>query len=210
VSDGFRRRVLLTGFGPFPGVAENATGVLVPRLAEAARERLPGASVLSEILATEWDGGPARLAAVMEDFDPTHVLHLGVSERARGFVVERTARNSRNVTPDACGAIANSGCVLDDGPDTVMSTFPAEAIVARLAALGLPAVLSDDAGSYLCNAVLYHSLCRAAAGGHMRTIGFVHVPADLGRPGSALNWDNAFCGGLQIVLACLEASAPTA
>ena len=52
--------VLLTGFGPFPGVPENATAVLVPRLAKAARELFPTYDFVAEILPTEWTAAPQK------------------------------------------------------------------------------------------------------------------------------------------------------
>src|SRR5262245_7403050 len=100
-----RRSILLTGFGPFPGVPQNATSVLVPRLAEAARAELPGLDVAWDILATEWLAGTERLVAVLDERQPALALHFGVSERAQGFVIERQARNVCAPMADACGAL---------------------------------------------------------------------------------------------------------
>jgi pyroglutamyl-peptidase len=71
--------------------------------------------------------------------------------------------------------------------------------------------VSRDAGGYLCNATLYHSLgCAREAPG--RRVGFIHIPATLGRPGAAnrgrvgasrLSWEQAQAGGLEILAACL-------
>lgn len=200
--------VLLTGFGPFPGVAANATTQLVPRLANAARARFPEFEFACEILPTEWEAGPARLAALLDELQPVLALHFGVSERVVGFQVERTARNERGHIADACGALPGGACVADAGPETIQSTFPADLIVERLRALGVPVVVSDDAGSYLCNAVLYQSLSLCGGPGQSGAVGFVHVPARLGEAGCALDWDKAVRGGVEIIATCLEL-APT-
>lgn len=198
------KRILLTGFGPFPGVAVNASAILVSRLAGAVQQNWPSSEVRSDVLATEWESGPTRLAKLFDEFGPQVALHFGVSERARGFVIERTARNVRNLQPDACGAGAASACVLEGGADCLASTFPSEAIAAHLRSLGHAAALSDDAGTYLCNTVLYHSLYKAAAGGGAVITGFIHVPTDLGAAQSALSWQQAIDGGIEIVRRCLE------
>lgn len=194
--------VLLTGFGPFLGIAENASAVLVPRLGDAAQRRFPDYQIVSEVLPTEWDAGPARLAALLDEHRPVVAVHFGVSERVQGFQIERTARNLRSFVIDACGALPDAECVADGGPAALAATFPAELIVARLAALHLPAAISDDAGTYLCNEVLYRSLSHCS--GADSAVGFVHIPARLGEEDCALSWDAAVRGGVEIIATCLE------
>ena len=98
-----------------------------------------------------------------------------------------------------------------DGAEHLKASLPVQHIVARLRARGIPAFVSRDAGGYLCNATLYHSLgCARDAPG--RRVGFIHIPATLGRPGAAnrgrvgacrLTWEQASAGGLEILAACL-------
>ncbi len=79
-----RTSVLVTGFGPFPGVPVNATMRLVPELVQAARHALPGVRVASAILATEWAAAPLRLDALLADTEPDLVAPLRrVLSRAR-------------------------------------------------------------------------------------------------------------------------------
>lgn len=199
------RAVLLTGFGPFPGVPENASGVLAARLAEAARSRFPGYRFLAETLPAEWEAAPRRLAVLLDETRPILSLHFGVSRGAQGFVIETQARNEARAALDACGAGPLASCVIENGADCLFSTFPADEILANLATAGLPARLSQDAGGYLCNAVLYHALCRGAA--RPGITGFIHVPVDFDGDGpavTALTWSQAIEGGLAIVAACIE------
>jgi pyroglutamyl-peptidase len=206
-----RTTVLITGFGPFPGVPVNATMRLVPALAEAAPRAFPGVRIASAVLATEWTTAPRQLEALLEEIEPDLALHFGVSSRARGFEVEARALNACVQMPDAAGALPPGLAVRAGGPELMATSLPVQHIVARLRRRGIPAFISRDAGGYLCNATLYHSLaCARAAPG--RRVGFVHLPATLARPGgsnrgrvgaSPLTWEQAHTGGLEILAACL-------
>jgi len=203
--------ILLTGFGPFPGAARNATSTLVPRLARAARALFPEHDVVSEILPTEWVAAPERTLQLLGDSNPALVLHFGISEDTAGFELELIGRNVRTRLLDAAGTLPDSEHVIAGGPDLLVSTLPAERILARLARMGLACTTSDNAGSYLCNAILYHSLWMARAARPPFPAGFVHVPASLGAldedsedDGQGLGWKSATAGGVEIIAACLE------
>ena len=207
-----RKTVMITGFGPFPGVPVNATMRLVPALAEAATKVFPGVRIASAILATEWAAAPERLTSLLDEIKPDLVVHFGVSARARGFEIESRAANACVQLPDAAGVLPAGLAVRDGGPELIPASLPVRHIVARLRRLGIPAFVSRDAGGYLCNATLYHSLICARAA-PVRSVGFVHVPATLGRAGGAnrgrvggrrLTWEQAFIGGIEILATCLR------
>jgi len=195
--------LLITGFGPFPGYPQNASGLLAQAVADRAARCLPGCRVRVAILPTEWIAGPQQLAQLDAEFRPAIAVHFGISRRARGFVIECRARNIAARMADAVGALPPGGCIAPNGPETLSSTLPAARILVRLRRLGVPAALSQDAGSYLCNAILYHSLAAARKDASRR--GFIHVPPGLlnGMAHCQLDWDGALAGGLEIVRACL-------
>ena len=207
-----RTTVLITGFGPFPTVPVNATMRLVPELAQAAARRFAGVRIASAVLATEWVAAPRQLDALLAEIEPDLVLHFGVSSRARGFEVEARAHNSCLQSPDAAGDLPPGAAVRDGGSEFMAASLPVQHIVTRLRRRGIPAFASRDAGGYLCNATLYHSLgCARDKPG--RRVGFIHIPATLGRPGGAnrgrvgghaLTWEQAHAGGLEILAACLQ------
>jgi pyroglutamyl-peptidase len=203
-----KSNILLTGFGPFPGVATNASGLLVPRLARAARRRFPQAVVSTAILPTEWVRGPVKARAAFVRAKPDVVVHFGVSDRAHGFVIERRGVNGCVRSPDGAGLMPVLPVLDEAGPKRRAASLPVAGIVARLRALGLPAVPSDDAGQYLCNAVLYQSLGMAEATG-AGMAGFVHLPASLAAHGGAqvLTMEQALAGSLEILAVCLEEAA---
>lgn len=203
----WRRTILLTGFGPFPGVPENASARLVPEVAREARKRWPGCHVEPAVLPTEWRAAPAVVAGLISELRPAIALHFGVSGRARGFAIESRGENHARQACDAAGLLPPSERLSPGGPDMLAASIPVQLIIERLRDRSLPVILSRDAGSYLCNAVLYHSLnCARGADWPMRS-GFVHLPAALGCMGrstlSRLSWDDALDGSLEIIAATL-------
>lgn len=215
-----RRRdtILLTGFGPFPGVAENASQRLVPKLAHLAARRFSAHRVVARILPTEWERAPARLEMLYERERPKLVLHFGISAEASTYVIETRARNRRTAAPDAAGALPRDEAVLRGGPDILAARLPAEDIRQRLAALKVPVVLSEDAGSYLCNALFYRSLIFAEQIEQPDAVGFLHIPQTIqpallktrARPDEMrFDWGTALIGGLEIIRTCLGRPPPS-
>jgi pyroglutamyl-peptidase len=208
-----RTTVLLTGFGPFPSVPANATSLLVPRLAEAARAAFPGIVFETRTLPTEWAAGIDHLCGLYEGLTPTVALHFGVSSRARGFEVEARGRNRLAFLPDATGVFPASPVLRSEGQEYLASTVPVSAIVTRLRRRGLPAFVSRDAGTYLCNATLYTALDMARRTAREHRIGFIHLPSSLlveerrptfgVHPRCPLSWNDAIDGGLEIIGAAL-------
>ncbi len=160
------RRLLVTGFGPFPGCPVNPTAWLAEEAGRALG--LPW-----RVLPVTWDV-PARLAAEAAEYDG--VVALGVARGRRAIEVERFAHNLAGAAnADAAGVAGSGGRLVEGAPDVlegVLHRPPFGAVVASARAGGLPVGESDDAGRYLCNALFFHLLC--AAGG--RPVGFVHVP----------------------------------
>jgi pyroglutamyl-peptidase len=207
-----RPTILLTGFGPFPGIAANATSVLVPRIAAAAREVFAGCRVETAVLPTEWQAGLDRVGRLYREVRPTLALHFGVAGKATGFEIETRARNVCSQSRDAAGAMPDGRCVTPEGPEYMPATLPAAHIVERLRRRGLPASLSRDAGGYLCNALLYRAQELARALAMPARSGFIHLPSDLVNernpargplPGCRLDWRQVIDGGLEIIAASL-------
>lgn len=215
-----RRRdtILLTGFGPFPGVSENASQRFVPKLGHLAARRFSAHRVVSRILPTEWERAPARLEALYERERPKLVLHFGISAEANAYVIETLAHNTRRAAEDATGALPRDSAVMHGGPETLAARLPVADIAQRLHALRIPAVTSDDAGSYLCNAVLYRSLICAEQISEPEAVGFFHIPQVI--PPALLksradpnamrfDWGTALIGGLEIIRTCLGRPPPS-
>lgn len=202
-----RPSILLTGFGAFPGVGDNATAALVPELAAVARTRFRNNDIIDEVLPVEWERAPQRLQQLLAETDARLALHFGVSNNARGFQIEQTGRNVCEARHDAAGELPGAAHLIADGPPALAATFPAERIIARLQVAGIPCGTSDSAGTYLCNALLYHSLTAAQSQVKPFLAGFIHLPSGLSpliEDDCLLSWRQAIAGGLEIIAACLE------
>jgi pyroglutamyl-peptidase len=169
--------ILVTGFGPFPGVPVNDSAILVAALRDAPPFGGAFARLHMAILPTDWGEAPARTRALIEELAPDLVLHFGVSARARDFQIETRAFNLRRSSPDCAGRLPGGYYVKPSGPPVLDATLPAALLVRQLNLAGIPASLSSNAGRYLCNATLYSSLLHGRSLPRPPRIGFVHIPA---------------------------------
>ncbi len=198
-----RPRLLVTGFGPFPGAPRNPTEWLVPRL----RERLEGdmalAAFRADVLDVDYATVGPRLAAIGSEFRPDIAIHFGLAQECRGFRLERTARNRHQPRPDNAGRTPEAERICE-APETLASTLPLEEIAAALEAAGLPVEWSDDAGGYLCNMVFMLSRAGACPGFSPPVSGFVHVPLLAGDAGGggALEPEDLLRGALATIAVC--------
>jgi pyroglutamyl-peptidase len=167
-------RVLLTGFGPFPGVLENPSA----RLAEALATRSEGleCELHSQVLPTEWEAVATLAPALCETLQPHVMIHFGLSERAKAFRIERSAHNRTAPRTDARGALPSSGVILAQRPDRLDTRLPAGVFAAHLKARRLAAAPSSSAGRYLCNFLYYLSLDWSARQVTPPLALFVHIP----------------------------------
>ncbi len=174
--------LLLTGFEPFGAHAVNPSWLVAEALDGWT---VPGTRVQGARLPVDWGtSGPALdglLAA-----RPRWVVLLGLAASETVIRVETQAVNIRGPIRDNSGALPLTTALRAGGPAQQASTFPGPQIVARLAAAGLPVALSTDAGQYLCNFALYHTLTWAATHDPPPTVGFIHLP-----PLTALPLDDA-------------------
>jgi len=167
------RRVLVTGFQPFPADArhENVSGVAVRALRPSA---LRGAQVMRMVMPVEYDRAAAQVASAIARCAPDVVVSFG--QGAASIALEHTAWNLKDTSevpggvPDNRGAIAAVLPIDPDGEESRPATLPLDTIDAALRALGERPVPSDDPGRYICNNVFY-----VAAGAAPRA-GFVHLP----------------------------------
>lgn len=166
-------RVLVTGFGPFPGIADNPSAAVAAAL---GRRRRRGPAIVAAVLSTEWRG-LAALDDLLRTAAPDAVLHIGVAPRASRPRLELRAYNRAAALPDAVGARPPGRLVDAAGP----AIRRVAAMPAGLARRGLARSL--DPGAYLCNATLYRSLALSPA---RRPVAFLHIPPVAMRRGARL------------------------
>ena len=166
--------ILVTGFEPFGGLADNPSW-------EAARavdgEHIGPARIVSRCLPCVIDHVGPALVAALDETAPSLVLCLGLAAGRPDVSVERVAINVVDARiPDNAGHQPIDEPVIDGGPAAYFSTLPIKALVKGLRDQGIPASVSQTAGTYACNAVFYHLMHDLARRGSAARGGFVHVP----------------------------------
>lgn len=167
-------RILVTGFGAFPGAPSNPTQAIVGRLATRHNRslKLAGIDMRTAILPVAYGLIDGALTDLMADEQPHVVLHLGLAARRKVISIETRARNRLStVHPDASGRRAPGMHVLAGQLPVVAARWPSQRLATAIARGGFPVRCSIDAGDYLCNQALYLSL-----GKHPGLCGFLHVP----------------------------------
>jgi pyroglutamyl-peptidase len=167
-------RVLVTGFGPFPGAPVNPSAWL----AEILPERFSGldGALQTYVLPTEWGAGEGLVRHLHETIQPHVTIHFGLSQTAKKFHIERSAYNRASPRRDASGSLPRDGVILAEGAERLDTSLPASALSAHLRQRGMPAASSRSAGRYLCNFLYYLSLARAAGKTNGPAVLFVHIP----------------------------------
>ena len=169
-----RRALLVTGFEPFGGLTANPS----LEVAKALDGRAVGnAIVRSAILPVHHAEAAAQVARLLDETDPLAVVHLGLAGGRARIALERVAVNVMDYdTTDNAGYRALGESCVEGGPAAYFATLPLPAILAALLAEGIPAYVSNTAGTYLCNQTMYTTLHALAAHGSATRAGFIHVP----------------------------------
>jgi len=167
-----RSRVLITGFGPFPGVPENPSGWLAETL--AARTPPEGWELRAQVLPTEWDAVTTLTPHLYATVQPDVMIHFGVNARARTVRLEQSAHNRAACQADARGMVPSANAISPQGQHRLDTRLPVKALAAHLRTQGHAVRASRSCGRYLCNFLYYRSLEWAAR--QDRDALFVHVP----------------------------------
>ena len=162
-------RVLITGFGPFPGAPFNPSAALARALARRRRPAFAGTERAVHVFATIYASVDRDLPKLLKQ-KPDIVLMFGVAGRRHQLCIETRARNAVSLLfPDAGGYRPRHGVIKLRGPAALTGNAP----FARLAGVA-GTRLSRDAGRYLCNYVYWRGLERVR--GTRPLVQFVHIP----------------------------------
>ncbi|WP_047308213.1 pyroglutamyl-peptidase I [Rhodopseudomonas palustris] len=177
-------RILITGFGPFPGAPFNPTPALVDRLVKLRRPALDDVTRAGHVFNVSYRAVDRDLPALLAQHRPDALLMFGLAASTRHVRIETRARNAiTTLWPDAEQVTLRHGQI---APGEAARGFgPHGARLARAAQLtGIDARLSRDAGRYLCNYLCWRGMEATQAPGGPRLTAFVHVPL-ISRDGTA-------------------------
>jgi pyroglutamyl-peptidase len=168
--------VLITGFGPFPGAPFNPTGALVELLARQSPVQA-GTRRLAHVFTTSYDTVDRELPALIARERPAALVMFGLAQRTRHVRIETLARNTvSRAHADVDGVLPTENAIAADGPATLALPAPAQRLLAAARTAGARAVLSRNAGSYLCNYLCWRARESATSAGGPQVVTFVHVP----------------------------------
>lgn len=167
------RTVLITGFEPFDGEAVNPSWEVVSRLDNAI---IGGCRVVARQLPCVFGEALIELNAAIDSLSPTLVLSVGQAGGRMDISVERVAINVDDARiPDNRGNQPVDTPIVASGPAAWFSSLPIKAIVSALREAGIPASVSQTAGTFVCNHVMY-GLLHKLSGIPEAKGGFIHIP----------------------------------
>jgi len=177
-------RILITGFGPFPGAPWNPTQPLVARLTKLRRPAFADVEFSSHIFPVTYKAVDRELPQLLKRYRPQALLMFGLASRTAHVRIENRARNAVTMLwPDAAQTRSRTGSI-GLGPDAAMFG-PHTAKLLRAARLtGIDARASRDAGAYLCNYLSWRAIECVATNDDLGLAAFVHIPL-LARDGTS-------------------------
>jgi pyroglutamyl-peptidase len=165
--------VLLTGFAPFDGESSNPSWDAVQAL---EGELIAGHRVVARCLPVEFGASLRALRHAIDELMPSLVICVGQAGGRTQISLERVAINVDDARiPDNAGAQPVDEPIVLDGPAAYFTGLPVKAMLAALRSSGIPAEISQTAGTFVCNHVFYGLMHALREHPGVRG-GFIHIP----------------------------------
>ncbi len=195
--------ILITAFEPFQQETVNATMEALALLPDA----VAGAALTKRVLPVEFGRAIRVMAGLVEELAPDAVVCLGQATGRAEITPERVAINVSDARiPDNAGCQPTDQPIRPEGPAAYFSTLPLREMIAAMKQAGVPAALSNTAGTFVCNHLMYGLLDYLACTGRHIPAGFVHIPATpeqaVARPSPSLD-PRTVARGLEAALAAV-------
>jgi len=165
-------KILVTGFEAFHGEEINPSEEIIKALAESANEKLH-----TLVLPVEFKMAEKKLEEAVIRIQPEVIISLGQAAGREGITLERVAINVDDAKfPDNIGYQPIDTPIREGGQAAYFTTLPVKKMLDYLTVNHIDARISNTAGTYVCNHVMYHSLYLAENRYPSMKAGFVHVP----------------------------------
>ena len=168
--------LLLTGFDPFDGAKSNPSWDAASALDGCV---IGGHRIAARRLPTEFGASLRALRAAIRETGPSLVVCTGLAGGRKELSLERVAINVDDARiADNIGAQPVDARIAARGPAAYFTTLPIKAMLAALEKQGIPAYVSQTAGTFVCNHVFYGLMHRLATVPALKGArgGFIHVP----------------------------------
>jgi len=177
-------RILIAGFGPFPGAPFNPTMPLVARLLRLRRPVFSDVELTGYIFPVTYAAVDRELPRLLAKHRPHALLMFGLASRTPYVRVETRARNAVTMLwPDADHTSVRKGSIAG-GADAKMFGPHTAKLLRAARGTGIDARASRDAGSYLCNYLSWRAIEATCRDGGPQLAAFIHVPL-LAREGAS-------------------------
>ena len=167
-------RALVTGFVPYGGRGRNPAAEIATAL---DGRTIFGMPVLGRTLPVSYSEISRSVEELLDELQPRIVISLGLWPGETAIRIERVGINVADFEiPDNTGRLATDELIVGNGPTALLASLPIRKIERALLDAGIPARISNSAGTFLCNACLYSFLSGAEARRDGPVCGFIHVP----------------------------------
>ncbi|AYF92038.1 pyroglutamyl-peptidase I [Apilactobacillus bombintestini] len=168
-------KILVTGFNPFNGSNTNAS----MKVLESLPDKIDNVSIIKQLLPTEFKNSSAILKETVDKFTPDVIVCLGEAAGRDSITPETIAFNEDNtVVADNAGYKPSHEPIQANGDEHYHVNIPVEEIVKALVNAGIPSKLSNNAGRYVCNHIMYECQYLIHSQYPNMKATFIHLPAN--------------------------------
>ena len=165
-------KIIVTGFDPFGGEKINPSIECVKALPE-----IEGVELFRVELPTVFKDSAKRLNEAINEVKPDAVLSVGQAGGRPGITMERIAINVDDARiPDNISQQPIDETIQTEGAAAYFSTLPIKRIVKAIREAGISAEVSNSAGTFVCNHIMYQALFAATKSDKPFKAGFMHIP----------------------------------
>ncbi|MFS0787774.1 peptidase C15 [Shouchella sp. 1P09AA] len=165
--------IILTGFEAFLDHEANPSQWVV---GELDGKTVNGVTIKGEVLPVSFNRASETLARIVEETDPAAVVMLGLAGNRTAISLERVAINIMDGPGDNDGVQMKDCVIKEEGPAAYFSTLPLRDMEAAILPFDESVYVSNTAGTYVCNALMYETLHEMKRKNEMVPAGFIHIP----------------------------------
>lgn len=167
------KTVLITGFTPFGGEKINPSWQAVKNLPDI----IDGAMVIKKQLPVSFNRSTEKLDSLIKQYNPDIIINVGEAGGRTGVSLERVAINVDDARiPDNDNNQPKDKKISEDGKNAYFTKLPIYQIENSVKKQGVPVYISNTAGTFVCNHVMYHLLQLLDEKYPKKIGGFIHVP----------------------------------
>ncbi|AIC95623.1 pyroglutamyl-peptidase I family protein [Shouchella lehensis] len=167
------KKMILTGFEPFLDHDANPSELIVSALDEKV---INGLQVKSVVLPVSFQRAAEKMKTLIKEENPAAIVMLGLAGKRTAISLERVAINVMDGPEDNDGVVMNDQRINEKGPAAYFSTLPLREIETAVKEYDPHVYVSNTAGTYVCNALMYETLHELKHWDKRVPSGFIHIP----------------------------------